>query len=108
MFNRVIRAILASMIGTPLVVSAQTARIVPAAANPDAAVAPLHYRSVFADTLPAAEPSQTPDKNWIQANRAVAGDTPAPPRPDTAVPAELAASPASGPAAGTHVHQKGG
>jgi hypothetical protein len=97
MFNRK-NCIVAAVFGVPLIVFAQAARTVPEAADAGAAVAALKYGSVFAGALPSGEPAQTPDKNWIQANRVVAGDAPAP--SDAGVPA-----PAKH-AAGAHAHKK--
>jgi hypothetical protein len=105
--------LLCAALGAPLIASAQTARIVPAAADADAAAAALQYRSVFADTLPAAQPKQTPDKNWVEANRAVAGEITAPsgtgvsaPAVQAAAPAVQAAPQAPGAATGNHMHRK--
>jgi hypothetical protein len=59
--------------GMPLFACAQTEQAMPAAADPNAPVSPLQYRSVFADYLAAKEPARSPDKAWVAANRAIAG-----------------------------------
>ncbi|MCS0632476.1 hypothetical protein NX786_24385 [Telluria mixta] len=59
--------------GMPLLACAQADQAMPAAADPDAPVAPLQYRSVFEDHVAAKEPARSPDKAWVAANRAVAG-----------------------------------
>lgn len=46
----------------------------PAAADANAPVTPLQYQSVFADYVTVKEPSQSPDKGWVRANRALLGD----------------------------------
>lgn len=97
MFNRK-NCVMAAVFGVPLIVFAQATRIAPDAADAVAAVAPLQYGSVFAVALQPGEPAQTPDKNWIQANRVVAGDAPAPSGAGVPSPAKHAA--------GTHAHKK--
>jgi hypothetical protein len=99
MSNPVIHLLLCASLGIPLVVSAQTASALPAAADSNAAVAPLQYRSVFADALRAAEPAQAPDQTWRQANRIVAGDTTQEPDASAPVPAKADS--------GTHMHPNG-
>jgi hypothetical protein len=66
--------LLCAVAGVPLIVSAQTARMMPAAADSNAPVPPLQYRSVFAGYAASKEPRQTPDKTWAQANRDVTGE----------------------------------
>lgn len=99
--------LLYAALGAPVIVSAQTARLVPAAADADAAVAPLHYRSVFAELLPAAEPKPAPDQNWLQANRLLGGGTPEPSGSATTAEVAPAAVAAQAAAAGDHKHQNG-
>jgi hypothetical protein len=60
--------------GMPLLASAQADQAMPAAADPNAPVPPLQYRSVFADYVAAKEPTRSPDKAWVPANRAVMGE----------------------------------
>jgi hypothetical protein len=60
--------------GMPLLVSAQTERAMPAAADANAPVTPLQYQSVFADYVTVKDAPQSPDKGWVRANRAVQGD----------------------------------
>ncbi|SDE63662.1 hypothetical protein SAMN05428966_109286 [Massilia sp. PDC64] len=60
--------------GVPLLAAAQADRAMPDASSPNAPVAPLQYRSVFADYVTASAPVQSPDKAWAAANRAVLGD----------------------------------
>jgi hypothetical protein len=97
--NPVIHLLLCASLCVPLLVSAQTAPVVPAAADANATVAPLQYRSVFADALPTAEPAQAPDQTWRQANRIVVGDTTQ--EPDASAPAPAKAD------SGTHMHPNG-
>jgi hypothetical protein len=59
--------------GMPLLASAQADHATPAAADPNAPVPPLQYRSVFAAYGAAKEPTRSPDKAWVSANRAVMG-----------------------------------
>jgi hypothetical protein len=59
--------------GMPLLASAQADQAMPAAADPNAPVPPLQYRSVFEDRVAAKEPARSPDKTWVAANRAVMG-----------------------------------
>ena len=53
--------------GMPLLASAQADQAMPAAADPNAPVPPLQYRSVFADYVAAKEPTRSPDKAWVAA-----------------------------------------
>jgi hypothetical protein len=59
--------------GLPLLASAQADQAMPAAADPNAPVPPLQYRSVFEDQVAAKEPTRSPDQAWVAANRAVMG-----------------------------------
>jgi hypothetical protein len=77
----------------PLIVCAQSVRNMPAAANVEAPVPPLQYRSVFADAIGVDEPKQAPDKNWAQSNRNVAGDSIAAPPPPAPRPQPGGATP---------------
>jgi hypothetical protein len=81
--------LLCAVAGAPLIVSAQTARVMPAAADSNAPVPSLQYRSVFAGYAASKEPRQSPDKTWAQSNRTVAGDI---------VPLDAAPTAASAPA----------
>lgn len=81
--------------GMPLLASAQADQPMPAAADPNAPVAPLQYRSVFEDHVAAKEPARSPDQAWVDANRAVMG-------------ADGVADKASGPHPMTDKHEHGG
>lgn len=59
--------------GMPLLACAQADHAMSAAADPNAPVPPLQYRSVFEDHAAAKEPTRSPDKAWMAANRAVMG-----------------------------------
>ena len=59
--------------GVPLLASAQADRAMPAATDANAPVPPLQYRSVFEDYVVAKEPSLSPDKGWVFANRELMG-----------------------------------
>lgn len=54
--------------------SAHTASPLPAVTDTNAPVAPLHYQSVFPEKTAADDNQPTPDKVWIQVNRALAGE----------------------------------
>lgn len=56
----------------PLFASAQATS---GAADANAKVAPPAYRSAFADFRQLEEPAATPDKVWLQANQALAGQS---------------------------------
>ncbi|GJI93676.1 hypothetical protein RugamoR57_03940 [Duganella caerulea] len=56
----------------PLLASAQATS---GAADANAKVAPPAYRSAFADFRSTEEPAVTPDKAWLQANQALAGQS---------------------------------
>jgi hypothetical protein len=60
--------------GVPLLAFAQPDRVMPAVADANAAVTPLHYESVFADYIAVKEAPQSPDKGWARANRALLGN----------------------------------
>lgn len=95
-----------------LAASAQSARPLPAVADPAAPVAPLTYQSVFSDSGKRTQDQATPDQLWIGANQQVAGGS-APgahaghaghamaPSP-TAAAAKPVAEPVSKPAASKH------
>jgi hypothetical protein len=59
--------------GVPLLASAQTERAMPAAADLKVPVTPLQYHSVFFDYVPLRDMPQSPDKDWVRANCALAG-----------------------------------
>lgn len=59
--------------GMPLLAFAQADHAMPAAADANAPVPPLQYRSVFEDHVAAKEPTRSPDQAWVAANRAVMG-----------------------------------
>jgi hypothetical protein len=61
--------------GMPLLASAQADQAMPAAADPNAPVSPLQYHSVFGGYVAAKEPTRSPDKAWVPANRALMGET---------------------------------
>lgn len=69
-------AVVGALLAAPCIALAQHASHAPAApdpADPQAAVAPLAYRSVFeVAARPPAEDAPTPDKLWRQANDTVA------------------------------------
>jgi hypothetical protein len=88
--------LLCAVFGAPLIACAQNVRNLPAAANVEAPVPPLQYRSVFADAIRVDEPRQAPDKNWAQANRNVAGDSIAAPPPPAPHPQPGGATPRKG------------
>jgi hypothetical protein len=93
--SRIIKhcCLLCAAFGAPLIACAQAVRNLPAAANVEAPVPPLKYRSVFADAITVDEPRQAPDKNWTQANRIVAGDSIAAPPPPAPRPQPGGATP---------------
>jgi hypothetical protein len=65
--------------GVPLLACAQADRMIPAAVDAKAPVAPLQYNSVFTDYVVAKEAPESPDKGWVRANRALLGEeNPAP------------------------------
>lgn len=109
-----IRLLLIAAAGVPLVVLAQSAPAV-AVADAQAIVAPPPYHSAFDGYLPFVEPGISPDKGWLQANRALV-DTLAPDARaplDQAMPSQKTphggadAKRAAVPGRGHHRHQKG-
>lgn len=60
--------------GVPLLASAQAERSIPAVANANAPVTPLRYQSVFTGYITLKDGTESPDKGWIRANRALLGD----------------------------------
>jgi len=67
--------------GVPLLAFAQAQQAMPAAADANATVTPLQYRSVFNDYVAAKDSPQSPDKGWIRANFAVLGGEATAPAP---------------------------
>jgi hypothetical protein len=91
-------------VGVPLLASAQTGRSMPASADADAPVAPLQYRSVFANYVTAKEAQESPDKGWIRANHALLGDE-AKPSASSAQPTATSSQTASEQKHGKHEHK---
>jgi len=60
--------------GVPLLAFAQAQQAMPAAADANATVTPLQYRSAFNDYVASKDATQSPDKGWIRANLAVLGE----------------------------------
>jgi len=92
----------------PLFASAQATS---GAADAGAKVAPPVYRSAFADFRPLEEPAATPDKAWLQANQALAGQSGhsmhMPMQMETMAPADKPkAESAEDPHKGHHMHMK--
>jgi len=67
-----IRILMLAAACLPLLASAQATS---GAADAHAKVAPPAYRSAFADFRKSEEPADTPDKVWLQANQALAGQS---------------------------------
>jgi hypothetical protein len=96
--------------GVPLVASAQAQHAMPAVADANAPVTPLQYQSVFANYVVVKDAPQSPDKDWIRANRALLGEeaeTPASTSISGDQPAAGASqkAPTPAPAQGKHEHK---
>lgn len=64
--------------GVTLLTSAHAQQATPAAADANAPVPPLKYRSVFADVVAPKAAQPSPDRSWVRANQALLTDDPAP------------------------------
>jgi hypothetical protein len=92
--------------GVTLLASAQAQQAMPAAADANAPVTPLQYQSVFAHYVPLKEATQSPDKGWIGANRALLGDEAAAPAPGEKPTAGVSPkAPKPEPMPGKHEHK---
>lgn len=92
--------------GVPMLASAQAQQAMPAAADANAPVTPLQYQSVFTDYMPQKEAPQSPDKGWVDANRALLGDEAAASAPSEKPTAGVSQkAPAPEPAHGKHEHK---
>lgn len=110
---RLLHLAVASM---PMVVQAQSAQVA-AVTDASAAVPPPKYQSAFADYVRAEEPALSPNKQWVQASREMAG-TSSPEMSDPAPSAVPAGTKDAGPGkpeqgkqadphAGHHMNKKG-
>lgn len=98
--------------GVPLLASAHAQHAMPAVTDANAPVTPLQYQSVFADYAVVKDAPQSPDKDWIRANRALLGEeaeTPASTSRSVEQPAagasQKAPAPAPAPTQGKHEHK---
>lgn len=66
------RILMLAVACVPLLASAQATS---GAADAGAKVAPPVYRSAFTDFRQSEEPADTPDKAWLRANQALAGQS---------------------------------
>lgn len=109
------RSLLLAAASAPLLVHAQTASTPAAVSDANATVPPPKYQSAFADYRPLAEPKSSPDKQWIQANRELSGQSD--PASDggstmemssaTAAPGKPKTAPADNPHQGHQMKMKG-
>jgi len=91
--------------GVPLLASAQAQQAMPAAADANAPIAPLHYQSVFTDSVGSKETPQSPEKGWVRANRTLLDEETSPMSGEQSTAAAPQKATTTAPANDKHKHE---